>query len=78
MRRVLDLGNELLSFIFGHAFAQCQSCAMPNVQDVNLVSSHRKEDSIFILPAAVKNLADFYFEILSFGRERTPFGEGLK
>jgi len=51
---------------------------MPNVQDVNLVSSHRKEDSIFILPAAVKNLADFYFEILSFGRERTPFGEGLK
>jgi hypothetical protein len=63
---------------FGSSFAQCQTRAMADVQDVNFTFAHSKQDSVFVLAATVKNLADFHIEKLVFRSERTAFWKNLQ
>ena len=60
------MGNQrvwMRSFIksfFGRlGFAQCQSCAVTNVQDVNFVFCHGKKNPVFVLATAMKDFPNF-------------------
>jgi hypothetical protein len=52
------LDDFVHNLFFGYCFAQCQTRAVADVQDMNFIFAHGKKDPVFVLTATVENLTD--------------------
>jgi len=65
-------------FLGRFSFAQRQTRAMADVQNVNLIPAHGEKNSVFVPAATMKNLTDIHIEKFALGRERTAFRERVQ
>ena len=66
------IGHDCRLFVGSRIVTQRQSRAVVDVQDVNIVFAHGKQDSIFVLTTTMEKLTNLEINEFALRRKRTP------